>query len=122
MLFLAIEPISVPEAFLLSLVGFAVVFIALMALIAVIKCINALAGGVKKETLAPAGVPAAVSAPAVPASGGTGSAKVPAPGSLGDIDLYTVDDQTAAMLMAIVADDLKAPLNTLRFTSIKEVK
>ena len=48
------------------------------------------------------------------------SGRTPAPGSQGDVDLYNVDDHTAALLMAIVADDLKADLNTLRFTSIRE--
>ena len=44
-----------------------------------------------------------------------------ADGSLGDVKLYDVDDATAAMIMAIVADQLDAPLNELRFKSIKEV-
>ena len=69
---------------------------------------------------APAAAPVAASAaPAVPAADPN---KVPAPGSLGEIKLFDVDDQTAAMVMAIVADELKAPLNELRFISIKERK
>ena len=36
--------------------------------------------------------------------------------------LYDTDPRTAAMLMAIVADELKAPLNELRFLSIRESK
>ena len=45
-----------------------------------------------------------------------------APGSAGDVKLHTVPPMTAAMLMAITADNLGKPLNELRFISIKEVK
>ena len=34
---------------------------------------------------------------------------------------YGTDPRTAAMLMAIVADELQAPLNELRFISIREI-
>jgi hypothetical protein len=44
----------------------------------------------------------------------------PAKGSRGAVNITTVPPKTAAMLMAIVADELKAPLNELRFISIKE--
>ena len=46
----------------------------------------------------------------------------PAPGSAGQIKLYTTDPKDAAMIMAIVADSLGKPLNELRFISIREVK
>ena len=46
----------------------------------------------------------------------------PAPGSAGEIQLYTVPEKQAAMVMAIVADKMGKPLNELRFKSIKEVK
>ena len=42
--------------------------------------------------------------------------------SAGSVKRYDVPDKTAAMLMAIVADELKAPLNELRFVSIREIK
>ena len=44
-----------------------------------------------------------------------------APGSAGQIQLNNVPDETAAMLMAIVADELGKPLNDIRFVSIREV-
>ena len=109
--------VAIPDAFLLSLVGFSVVFIALVALIAIIKAITAASGKKPAVATAPAPAPAAVTASPVTTAG-----KVEAIGSLGDVDLHTVDDATAAMLMAIVADDLKAPLNTLRFTSIRRAE
>ena len=45
-----------------------------------------------------------------------------APGSAGTLKLHDVEPKTAAMLMAIVADQLGKPINELRFISIKEVK
>ncbi len=45
-----------------------------------------------------------------------------APGSAGILKLHDVEPKTAAMLMAIVADQLGKPLNELRFLSIREVK
>ncbi|MBQ4370244.1 MAG: hypothetical protein II784_04495 [Oscillospiraceae bacterium] len=45
----------------------------------------------------------------------------PAPGSCGEVKCFDVPDKTAAMLMAIVADQIDTPLNELRFISIKEI-
>ena len=45
-----------------------------------------------------------------------------APGSAGRVKLNGVAPKTAAMAMAIVADEMGVPLNELRFISIKEVK
>ena len=44
-----------------------------------------------------------------------------APGSAGKVKIHDVAPKTAAMLMAVVADKLKKPINELRFISIKEV-
>ncbi|MBR2984475.1 MAG: OadG family protein [Clostridia bacterium] len=44
-----------------------------------------------------------------------------AKGSCGDLCLNNVSEKDAAMVMAIVADQLQTPLNQLRFKSIKEV-
>ena len=59
---------------------------------------------------APAGVPAPAAEP-----------QPLAPGAAGEFKLYGTDPRTAAMLMAIVADELQAPLNELRFISIREI-
>ncbi len=45
-------------------------------------------------------------------------AKATAPGSCGELVLKNVSDKEAAMIMAIVADTMQAPLNELRFKSI----
>ena len=50
------------------------------------------------------------------------AAKPAAPGSAGQLKLHNVEPKTAAMVMAIVADQLGKPLNELRFISIKEVQ
>jgi len=55
---------------------------------------------------------AAVAAPAQPL----------APGSAGRLKLYNTPPKAAAMIMAIVANQMGKPLNELRFISIKEVK
>ena len=91
-----------------SIVGMAVVFAVLMLLMG---CISLMSKFMKKEEPSEAAIPAPVAA-----------APKMAKGSCGEVKLYDVPDKTAAMLMAITADKLGAPLNTLRFVSIKEVK
>ena len=50
------------------------------------------------------------------------AAPAQAPGTAGQLKLHDVPPKTAAMLMAIVANQMGKPLNELRFISIKEVK
>lgn len=45
-----------------------------------------------------------------------------ASGTAGDIKLYDTPPRTAATLMAIIAYELKIPVNELRFISIREIK
>lgn len=47
--------------------------------------------------------------------------EVLATGRSGSVKLHTVHPRTAALIMAIVADETKTPLNELNFISIKEV-
>lgn len=61
---------------------------------------------------APAPTPAAAPVPA-------GMRPLPEHESQGELTLIRVDEPTAAMLMAIVADELQTPLNCLRFKQIK---
>ena len=111
------EDISVGTAGLVALLGYAVVFIGLIALMAVIMIVGKIM--VAKKS-APAAAPAAAAAAAAPASA---PKAVPAlaTGVAGECKLYNVGDREAAMLMAIVANKLGKPLNTLRFKSMKEV-
>ena len=109
----ALNDISIGTAGLVALLGYAVVFVGLIALMAVIMIVGKIM--VAKKT-APAAGPAAAAPASAPKA-------VPAlaTGTAGECKLYNVGDREAAMLMAIVANKLGKPLNTLRFKSMKEV-
>lgn len=110
--------LTLAESLGYSILGIAVVFLMLALLMGVIVVMGKAMVQKKKEPKeAPAPAPAPAPAAPAPAAG-----KVPARGSLGDVDLHSVDDRTAALLMAIVADKMGAPLNELRFISIKEIQ
>ena len=113
------ENIGILDAGIIALLGYAVVFFGLILLMIVItimgKFFTAKANKpAKAETAAPAAPVAA--APAAPV------AAPAAPGSAGPLKLYDTPPKTAAMIMAIVANQMGKPLNELRFISIKEVK
>lgn len=112
--------LTLAESLGYSILGIAIVFVMLALLMGVIFVMGKAMVQKKKEPSASPAIPSPAPAPAPkpdPAAG-----KVPARGSLGDVDLYSVDDRTAAILMAIVADKMGAPLNELRFISIKEIQ
>ena len=114
-MFLA-ERISVGEAAVDALLGYAVVFFGICLLMAVVMLMGKyfVAQDNKAKAAKAAAAPAAAPAEA--------PAKPLAPGSAGELKMYNVEPKTAAMIMAIVADKLQKPLNELRFISIKEVK
>ena len=103
------------DAGIAAVLGYAVVFVGLILLMAVVILMGKAMAGTRKQAEAPAPTAAAPAAPAAP----TGT---PAPGSAGEVKLFDVPDKEAAMIMAIVADKMGKPLNELRFKSIKEVK
>ena len=107
--------ISAVNAWIVALLGYVVVFIGLVMLMAVMMIMGAIM--VSRAKKAAATAPAAAAVPAAPAA-----PKAPAPGTAGELKLYDTDPRDAAMVMAIVADTLGKPLNELRFKSIKEVK
>lgn len=101
---------TVPQGLLLALVGFVLVLVVLVVLMGfifllsfIIRSLDKKGKKAKIESEKPAEEPAL------------------APGSSGQIKLNNVDERTAAMIMAIVADELQTPLNELRFISVKEV-
>ena len=123
MLASSLDNIGILDAGIVAVLGYAVVFFGLILLMLVVMAMgkffvaqdkkaagNAAAA---KAAMAPVATPAAPSAPAAPQA---------APGSAGQLKLHDVSPKTAAMLMAIVADQMGKPLNELRFISIKEVK
>ncbi len=104
--------ISVGDAAMTALLGYAVVFIGIIMLMILVMFVGDLMfkSAKRKAAKAPAAEPAAPAAPAA------------APGTAGELKLYDTDPRDAAMVMAIVADKLGKPLNELRFKSIREVK
>lgn len=104
--------IGIAETLGYSILGIAIVFLMLIILMGIIVIMGkAMARKQAAPAAAPAPAAAAPAAPAVP--------KAKAPGSAGHIDLHGVEPKTAAMLMAIVADEMGKPLSELRFISIK---
>ena len=112
-------PITIPQAAVNAVLGYAVVFFGLVLLMCVITIMGKVMAGRKAKQAAPAAPAAAkLEAPAAPAK----PSAPPAPGAAGELKLYGTDPKTAAIIMAITADKLGTPLNELRFKSIKEVK
>ena len=115
----AMVDLDIGTAGLVALLGYLVVFFGLVLLMCVIIIMGKImvASQNKKKAAAEAAAAAAAAAPAAPAA----PAK-PAPGSAGELKLHDVDPRDAAMIMAIVANQMGKPINELRFKSIKEVK
>ena len=113
--------ISIGEAGVYALLGYAVVFFGLILLMCVVTAIGKYFSTKDSRMKAAASAAAQATAPAAPAASAAAPKKV-APGSAGELKLYDVEPKTAAMIMAIVANQMGKPLNELRFKSIKEVK
>ena len=106
--------LTVGDYIFFSIMGICVVFFALILLMCIIKVMTF--SPKKTAESVPSDAPATSEA-------ATATAKKPlAPGTAGDLKLYDTNPRDAAMIMAIVADELKKPLNELRFISIREVK
>ena len=113
----AMVDLQIGTAGLVALLGYAVVFVGLIALMVVILIEGKIAVSKNEKAEAPKAAAPAAAAPApkpVLAAAASGTA--------GEVKLFNVPDKDAAMLMAIVAHKLNKPLNELRFKSIKEVK
>ena len=104
-----------------ALLGYAVVFAGLLVLMAIVFLMGRI---FQAKAARAAANRKPIQAPAVPAQA-PAKAEAPAPvapGSAGEVKRFDVSDKEAAMIMAIVADQMGKPLNELRFKSIKEVK
>ena len=112
--------ISILNAGIVAVLGYAVVFFGLILLMCVIMVMGKVFIAKDKKAAEKAAAEKAAVA-AVPIAAHP-IAPVTAPGSAGQLKLYDVEPKTAAMLMAIVAHQMGKPLNELRFISIKEVK
>ena len=104
------------EAALIALLGIGFVFLVLAFLMVILLISAAIFQAIERKK-------AAKKAAAAPAPAAPEEKKAPlAKGSCGDLKLHDVPARDAAMVMAIVADELKTPLNELRFTSIKKAE
>lgn len=110
------EKLSFQDTAITAVLGYAVVFVGLFALMAVLY----LSGAIFKKINARKAAAAAQAKAEAPEAPETPAAT--APGAAGEVKRYSVSDREAAMIMAIVADQLQKPVNELRFKSIKEVK
>lgn len=113
--------LSIGEAGIAAVLGYAVVFFGLVLLMCVVIIMGKAMASSRERATAPtakAPAPEASTASAAPVA----PSAPPAPGSAGEVKLFDVPDKEAAMIMAIVAEKMGKPLNELRFKSIKEVK
>ena len=95
---------TIAQTLLISLVGFLTVFVVLVVLMLLITVMGKLIGLLQKSPAAPA--------PADPAP-------APEKDDYKGVTLKNVSEKDAAMIMAIVADDLGIAPDHLRFISIK---
>ncbi len=104
--------ITLGDAGVYALLGYAVVFFGLVLLMIVVIIMGKFFCAAEKRKAA---------TPEIATIEETPDPIPEAPGTAGQLKLYNVEPKTAAMLMAIVADKLGKPINELRFISIKEV-
>ena len=106
--------ITIGQTLLISVIGFAIVFIILgfLAIFVTLmgKVFDALASKKKAENKAAAPVAAPASAAGIP---------LPDNQSAGDLTLINCTDEEAAVIMAITSAKSGIPLNRLKFNSIK---
>ena len=118
-----LENISIANAAIVAVLGYAVVFFGLILLMMVVIGMGKIFIAKDKKAAAKAdAAKAAIPTPVVPVVDAAPAAQDLAPGTAGQLKLYDTPPKTAAMIMAIVADKMGKPLNELRFISIKEVK
>ena len=119
--------ISMANAGIVALLGYAVVFFGLILLMLVVMAMGKIfiARDAKLAAQKAAKEAELSAVPVAPHTKGEivlPTQNQPAPGTAGQLKLYNVEPKTAAMIMAIVANKMGKPLNELRFISIKEVQ
>ena len=119
-----LENLSILNAGIVAVLGYAVVFFGLILLMLVVMAMGKafMAKDAKAKTAPAAAKAAAPTAPVVDGPAAMDPVNAAAPGTAGQLKLYDTPPKTAAMIMAIVANQMGKPLNELRFISIKEVK
>ena len=112
------ENLSILDAGIVAVLGYAVVFFGIVLLMGVVMAMGRIFVALDRRAAAKTAAQLA----AIPAPTVEQLPQPTAPGAAGSVKLHGVEPKTAAMLMAIVADKLGKPLNELRFISIKEVQ
>ena len=110
------EYLTIGDAAVIALLGYGVVFLGIVALMCVVMVMGKIFVSLENKKKAE------LAASVVPVEPVPEQPKPVAPGAAGELKLHDVEPKTAAMLMAIVANQMGKPLNELRFISIKEVK
>jgi Na+-transporting methylmalonyl-CoA/oxaloacetate decarboxylase gamma subunit len=110
-----------PTIWQVSLIGFGSVFLVLAFFWLIIVFMQKMAG--RKDTVVQSTDSSPAEIAGIPPEGDATTAEEPLQRVADDTcDLHDVDDATAAVLMAIVADELKIPPNELRFRSIRSLR
>ena len=115
---MSLENLSILDAGIIAVLGYAVVFFGIILLMGVVTVMGKIFVALDEKNKAAV----SAAAPAAPAVAPVAAPAPVAPGAAGALKLHDVEPKTAAMLMAIVANKMGKPLNELRFISIKEVK
>ena len=115
--------ITVLDALIISLIGFAIVFVVLFILMGIVMLMGLASdkGHVITDKLPKFKNPFRKKKGEEVSSEEEESAAVAAPlavGTCGELTLVRTEERDAAMIMAIVADSLGTPLNELRFKRI----
>ena len=126
--------LGVVDALLLALIGIVIVFVVLIALMLLVTLVGKIFDGSEKlqkehpewgEKLASCKAKLMFWKKEKPEEQAQPAEEAPkelAKGTCGELVLINCEERDAAMIMAIVADSLKTPLNELRFKSIKRVE
>ncbi len=112
------------DAFVIAIIGFAIVFCVLVVLMFIIKLMG-IAGDKAPAVVAKMPKISFKKKKGEEVAEETATAEVSdapkAEGTCGDLLLVNTEEKDAAMIMAIVADSTATPLNELRFKSIKRI-
>ncbi len=122
------SPLNVVDALLLALIGIAIVFLVLIALMLIVSLVGKIFdGSAKLQEEHPewgekiSSFKAKLMFWKKPQPSDEQPPQL-AKGTCGELTLINCEERDAAMIMAIVADSLNTPLNELRFKSIKRVE
>ena len=108
---------SILDSLLVALLVMAIVFIVLIVLMLLVKIQSVIFNLIDKKIDKPSSKVKALSSSHSNSNYIENDAEV----AKGELDLIGVDEKTAAMIMAIVCDELKLPLNELQFKYIKAI-